>query len=97
RDAVQALWLLADKATPGEVYNVCSGVGHRVREVLDLLITLSGNETRYRVVPEKMRPYDAPVCIGDDLKLKALGWKPQIPLEKTLADMLDYWRASSSA
>jgi GDP-4-dehydro-6-deoxy-D-mannose reductase len=92
RDAVRALWLLADKATPGEVYNVCSGVGHRVREVLDLLITLSGNESRYRVVPDKMRPYDAAVCIGDNLKLKALGWEPQIPLERTLADVLDYWR-----
>jgi len=97
RDAVQALSLLADKATPGEVYNVCSGVGHRVREVLELLIALSGNEVRYRVVPEKLRPYDVRICIGDNLRLKALGWKPQIPLERTLADILDYWRASSSA
>jgi GDP-4-dehydro-6-deoxy-D-mannose reductase len=92
RDAVQAFWLLAEKGSPGEVYNVCSGVGHRVREVLELLITLSGNEIRYRVVPEKMRPYDVRICIGDNFKLKALGWKPQIPLERALAHILDYWR-----
>jgi len=93
RDAVSALWLLAEKGSPGDVYNLCSGVGHRVREVLELLITLSGNEIRYRVVQEKMRPDDVRTCVGDNLKLKALGWKPQIPLEKTLADMLDYWRS----
>ena len=92
RDAVRAFWLLAEKGSPGEVYNVCSGVGHRVRDVLELLITLSGNDVRYRVAPEKTRQCDALVCIGDNLRLSELGWKPQIPLEKTLADMLDYWR-----
>jgi len=93
RDAVRAFWLLAENGSPGEVYNVCSGVGHRVREVLELLIALSGNEIRYEVVPEKARHSDVPVCIGDNLKLKTLGWSSQIPLEKTLADMLDYWRS----
>jgi GDP-4-dehydro-6-deoxy-D-mannose reductase len=92
RDAVSALWLLAEKGAPGEVYNLCSGVGRPVREVLELLIALAGNNIRYQVAPEKMRSHDVRTCIGDNSKLRTLGWRPQIPLEKTLADMLDYWR-----
>ena len=92
RDAVSALWLLAEKGAPGEVYNLCSGVGRPVREVLELLISLAGNNIRYQVVPEKLRCHDVRTCIGDNGKLKTLGWRPEIPLEKTLADMLDYWR-----
>jgi GDP-4-dehydro-6-deoxy-D-mannose reductase len=92
RDTVSALWLLAEKGAPGEVYNVCSGVGRSVREVLELLIALAGNEIQYQVVPEKMRSHDVCTCIGDNGKLKALGWRPEISFERTLADMLDYWR-----
>ena len=96
-DAVRALWLLAERGSPGEVYNLCSGVGHRVREVLELLIALSGNDVRWRVVPEKTRPNDVTVCVGDNLRLKALGWKPEIPLERSLADILDFWRRAAAA
>jgi GDP-4-dehydro-6-deoxy-D-mannose reductase len=92
RDAVRALWLLAEKGIPGEVYNLCSGRGYRMREVLEKLMALAGTEVSYRIVPEKMRPYDDPIYIGDNSKLRALGWEPQIPFEQTLADMLDYWR-----
>jgi GDP-4-dehydro-6-deoxy-D-mannose reductase len=45
-----------------------------------------------RQVPWKMRPYDDPIYIGDNSKLRRLGWEPKIPMEKTLADMLEYWR-----
>ena len=92
RDAVRALWILAEKGVPGEVYNLCSGKAYRMEEVLRKVMTLSGNKVEYRVVPEKMRPYDDPVYIGDNSKLRTLGWAPQIPFEQTLADMLDYWR-----
>lgn len=92
RDAVKALWLLAEKGKYGEVYNLCSGKPHKMEEVLRKLISLSGKEIKYRVSPEKMRPYDDPIYVGDNTKLRRLGWEPQIPLEKTLSDMLDYWR-----
>jgi len=92
RDAVKALWLLAEKGKPGEVYNLCSGKAYRMEEILAKLISLSGREINYKVVPEKMRPYDDPIYVGDSAKLRRLGWKPQIPIEKTLSDMLDYWR-----
>jgi len=92
RDAVEALWLLAERGDAGEVYNLCSGKGYRMREVLEKLIALSGNHIAYRVVPEKMRRYDDPIFIGDNSRLLALGWKPRIPFEQTLSDILDYWR-----
>ena len=92
RDAVKALWLLAEKGEYGEVYNLCSGKPHKMEEVLRTLISLSGREINYRVIPEKMRPYDDPIYVGDNTRFRGLGWEPRIPLEKTLSDMLDYWR-----
>ena len=93
RDAVKALWLLAEKGQPGEVYNLCSGKGYKMRDILNLAIKLSGLENVKVVqVPWKMRPFDDPIYIGDNTKLRKLGWKPEIPMEKTLSDMLDYWR-----
>jgi GDP-4-dehydro-6-deoxy-D-mannose reductase len=93
RDAVRAAWILAEKGVPGEVYNLCSGRSYRMREVLEQLIALAGIDVRYRVVPERMRPYDDPIYVGDDSRLRALGWDPLISFEQTLRDMLDYWRA----
>jgi GDP-4-dehydro-6-deoxy-D-mannose reductase len=92
RDAVKGLWLLAEKGEYGEVYNLCSGRPRKMREILMKLIFLSGREIKYQETPEKMRPFDDPIYVGDNTKLRSLGWEPQIPLEKTLSDMLDYWR-----
>lgn len=93
RDAVKALWLLAEKGTPGEVYSLCSGKGYKMRDILNMAISLSGlKNVEVRQVPWKMRPYDDPIYIGDNSKLRRLGWEPKIPMEKTLADMLEYWR-----
>ena len=92
RDAIKALWLLAEKGKPGELYNLCSGKAWNMQDILDLVISISGRQIQYKVVLEKMRPYDDPIYIGDSTKLQALGWKPETPMEKTLADLLDYWR-----
>jgi GDP-4-dehydro-6-deoxy-D-mannose reductase len=94
RDAVRGLWLLAERGVPGEVYNLCSGRAYKMQEVIEKLIHLSGNEVRYQVTADKMRPYDDPIYVGDNSKLRALGWECKIPFEQTLRDMLDYWRAS---
>ena len=92
RDAVNAFWLLAEKGKVGEVYNLCSGKGYQMSWILEKFISLSKNKIKYRVVREKVRPYDDPIYIGDNAKLRRLGWKQQIPMEKTLNDMLEYWR-----
>lgn len=93
RDAVKALWLLAEKGVSGEVYNLCSGKGYRMNDILDRAVSLSGLEN-VKVVQSKwkMRPYDDPIYIGDNSKLQTLGWRPEITIEKTLTDMLEYWR-----
>jgi len=93
RDAVEALWIIAERGVSGEAYSLCSGRGYEMRDILNTAISLSGlKNVEVRQVPEKMRPYDDPVYIGDSSKLRRLGWEPKIPMEKTLSDMLEYWR-----
>ncbi len=92
RDAVTALWRLAERGAPGEAYNLCSGRGYSMRQVLDMAISLSSGNIKVYPQQRKFRSIDDPVYIGDNSRLKKLGWEPQIPLETTLEDMLEYWR-----
>lgn len=92
RDAVKALWLLARRGEYGKVYNLCSGRAYQMREVLEKMVLLAGFPVKYEVAPEKMRPYDDPVYIGDCTDLRRLGWRLKIPMEQTLSDLLAYWR-----
>ena len=93
RDVVRAYLLLLQKGTRGEVYNVCSGVGVAIRDLLQKLLALSAIPIRAEQDPGKMRPVDTPVLIGDNTKLRTLtAWKPDIPLEQTLKDVLEYHR-----
>jgi GDP-4-dehydro-6-deoxy-D-mannose reductase len=93
RDMVRAYWLAATRGRPGEVYNVASGRGISVRELLDRLVALSTIAVRVEVDPERLRPSDVEVLIGDSSRFRAdTGWEPRIPLERTLADLLEYWR-----
>lgn len=97
RDAARALVLLAERGEPGEVYNLCSGVGRRVGEVLEVLLRLARRPVPVEGDPARLRPLDEPVVVGDNSRLRALGWRPRLPLERTLADMLDYWRRAPRA
>lgn len=92
KDAVRAMWLLMRKGAPGKVYNICSGKGYKIKDILDKLISLSSQPVEVRPDPNLMRLSDEPVIIGDNSKLCGLGWKQQIPIETTLTDILDYWR-----
>lgn len=92
RDLVNALWTLAEKGAHGEAYNICSGHGRKLREVLEMLISISGKNIQIKIDPAKFRPADDPVFVGDNSKLRALGWKPKIDIKQTLKDTLDYWR-----
>jgi GDP-4-dehydro-6-deoxy-D-mannose reductase len=92
RDTVMAMWLLIEKGKPGEVYNICTGKGYKIREILEMLISLSSKPIKVRPDPHLMRSFDTPAIIGDNSKLLALGWKPRNPIERTLSEMLDYWR-----
>ncbi len=93
RDMVKAYWLALEKGEPGEVYNIGSGRAVTIREMLDILLSFTDRDIEIRPVPERMRPSDVELLICDCSKFRALtGWKPEIPLEKTLEDTLNYWR-----
>ena len=93
RDIVRGYWLLLSGGEPGEVYNMCSGRGWAIQEILDFLLRESTHKAiAVREDPARLRPSDVPVLIGDCSRLNALGWKPRIPFEQTLRDLLAYWR-----
>jgi GDP-4-dehydro-6-deoxy-D-mannose reductase len=93
RDAVSAYALLLEKGKAGEVYNVCSGRGTALREILGIVLSSVSKEVSVEQDPEKLRKVDIPHLVGDNQKIRAeTGWEPRIPLERTLADLLDYWR-----
>jgi GDP-4-dehydro-6-deoxy-D-mannose reductase len=97
RDVVRAYWLLLDRGESGEVYNVCTGRGRRIRDLLDVLVKLAGVRVDVRVDEKRLRPSDIPVLVGDPERLRrATGWEPRLPLERTLHDLLDDWRARMS-
>ena len=93
RDVVRAYWALLDRGESGEVYNVCTGRGRRIRDLLEMLVKLSGARVDVRVDESRLRPSDIPVLVGDPTRLqKATGWEPRIALERTLKDLLFDWR-----
>lgn len=97
RDVVRAYRLLAERGVAGEAYNVCSGHAVEVRAVAESLIRLSGRDMELVLDPDRLRPVDVPVLLGSNEKLRAAtGWEPQVPLEQTLGDILEWWRADDT-
>ncbi len=93
RDVVRAYWLLVNQGQPGDVYNVGSGRAVSIQEMLDIFLSMSRVPIRTEMDPARMRPSDIPVIVCDPGKLhRATGWRAEIPLERTLADILDAWR-----
>jgi GDP-D-mannose dehydratase len=95
RDAVKAYYLLVQQCTPGDVYNIGGNATMTVGKMLDLLLSYSTMKEKIKVEIDKklLRPSDVTLQIPDISKfVKVTNWKPEIPLEKTLKDTLDYWR-----
>ena len=95
RDIVRAYWIATEKCQPGQVYNICSGKGIRIKDMLENLVKLSKREDiKIEKDPKRMRPSDVPILIGDCSRFrKVTSWKPEIDyLTDTLKDTLDYWR-----
>jgi GDP-4-dehydro-6-deoxy-D-mannose reductase len=98
RDRVRAYWLAVQHGRPGEVYNIATGEGHKIRDVLERLIELAGIEVTIETDPARLRPSDVEILIGDSSKFRAdTGWEPRIPWDQTLRDELDYWRGQLAA
>jgi GDP-4-dehydro-6-deoxy-D-mannose reductase len=98
RDMARAYWLALEKAEPGETYNVGSGRTWSIREMLDILLAHSAVKVRIQEDPARLRPSDVPILWADVSKFQRVtGWQPQIPFERTLEDLLHYWRARVSS
>jgi GDP-4-dehydro-6-deoxy-D-mannose reductase len=95
REVIHAYLLLLERGESGAVYNVCSGKGVAMRDILNSLIALSGAKVEVHVDPSRLRPSDLPVLIGDPGKLRAAtGFAPSGKLDGALRDLLADWRAS---
>lgn len=97
RDAVNALWQLAQHGRPGAVHNICSGQERTVEAVVRLLLAQSSLNIRLAPDPARQRPADVPRCVGlPDPLLHVEGWRPIIPLAQSLADTLAWWRVAAN-
>jgi GDP-4-dehydro-6-deoxy-D-mannose reductase len=93
RDTVRAYEMILAKGAPGRVYNVCSGRAIAIAELLDMLLARARVPIRVTVDPSRYRPNDQPLVVGDPGRIqREIGWRPEIPLEQTLDDLLDYSR-----
>ncbi|WP_122762047.1 GDP-mannose 4,6-dehydratase [Burkholderia pseudomallei] len=101
RDAVRAYYMLVTiNPIPGAYYNIGGTYSCTVGQMLDTLISMSTSNDVIRVEtdPERLRPIDADLQVPNTRKFEAVtGWKPEISFEKTMEDLLNYWRARISA
>lgn len=96
KDTVRGFYLAAMKGKRGEAYNLCAARTHRMSDLLDKAVRLSGVKAEVRPVARLMRPSDERVIFGSTEKMrKDTGWKPLMTLEQTLQSMLDYWEAAA--
>ena len=97
RDTVRAYRAIGERGRPGAVYNVCSGRAIVIRDLLDMLLARARVPIAVTRDPARFRPIDQPIVLGDPGRLRdELGWTPQIPLERTVDDLLAYWRARAA-
>jgi GDP-4-dehydro-6-deoxy-D-mannose reductase len=82
-----------ERGQAGQVYNICSGQAQAMGELLNRLLALSDAAIEVVPDPQRQRPSDLPVLVGDPSKLvQTTGWSPEIPLAQTLRETLDYRR-----
>ncbi len=94
RDVVRAYWLAVERGEPA-IFNVCSGVSVRVADILARLAALTELRVEQRTDPSRLRKHEVMDIRGSHDRLTdATGWRPEIPIDQTLADTLDWWRAN---
>jgi len=98
RDIVIAYLFALERGEAGDVYNVCSGVPTRIGDMLAMLMDLASVRVEARPSRARLRDNEPSRLWGANEKISvSLGWRPEIPLKKTLADLLDWWRANLPA
>ena len=94
-DGIRGLVCLAERGQAGDVYNICSGHGYRVRDILERLKSRARIAIEDRADPTLWRSIDERVRIGDPGKLKSLGWDATVSMDSALTRLLEYWRSRS--
>jgi GDP-4-dehydro-6-deoxy-D-mannose reductase len=98
RDVVDAYHRLMTSGAAGKAYNICSGRAWRIGDLLEELLHLARMPVQVAVDEARLRPNDVPVVQGDATRIRSeLGWSPRIPVEQTLLDTLEWWRAEVRA
>ncbi|MCL5675867.1 MAG: GDP-mannose 4,6-dehydratase [Patescibacteria group bacterium] len=93
RDMMRAYQIILEKGVPGEVYNIGSGRGYKMEEILNLLLSMTAKKIKIQVDKTLLRPIDEPILVCNYNKINGLtGWKPKISISETLKSVLDYWR-----
>ncbi len=94
RDIIRGYYLALSEGEPGEVYNLGAERSYSIRQVLDGLLALSETRVTVEQDPTRLRPSDVPEILADCAKFRSrTGWRAEIPLERSLKDILDYWRS----
>jgi GDP-4-dehydro-6-deoxy-D-mannose reductase len=97
RDTVRAYRLVVEHGSPARPYNVCSSLAYRIRDLLDALTGKSKTTIRVEVDSDRLRPSDNPIIAGDRSRISAeTGWEPRIAIDRSLEDLLHYWRAQTA-
>lgn len=89
RDVARAYVTMMERGESGRIYNVCSGEARPMTEIVEELVRISGTGARIDVDQARFRPVEIPLLVGDPSRLMALGWSAEIPLERTLTDLLE--------
>lgn len=96
RDVVKAYYLLLKKGRRGEIYNICSGRGFVLKDIVLKMADILEMNIQFRIDPDLIRPNENKKVIGSNRKImEEMGWSPEIPIEQSLADIIDYWRNKS--
>jgi GDP-4-dehydro-6-deoxy-D-mannose reductase len=93
RDVTRAYYLLLEKGISGELYNICSGIGHTLSDIVNIIGTLLNVNIQTKLNIGKVRPNDNKIIIGDNTKIfQTVNWQPTISLKESLKDIIAYWR-----
>jgi GDP-4-dehydro-6-deoxy-D-mannose reductase len=91
-DVIEAYYLLLTKGKKGEVYNICSGQGRAIQDIVTLLSEMLGIHVETLQEQSQIRPIDNPRIVGSYQKIQRdLGWKPTISFEQSLQSIYHYW------
>ena len=91
RDGVEAMMLMVEKGSPGEPMNICTGEAHKISDILKLLVEISELDVEIQTDKSLYRPSDEPVLLGDNSKLKSIGWKQHYTIRETLIAVYEDW------